>query len=196
MSEQPAEQRRGPWRVMASEQIFQDPFLRVVSDRVVRPDGTPGSYTTVEVKHGVAILAMDDQEQVMLVRQFRYALNRESLEVVAGGLDAGEDPQSAAARELREEIGATAAEWERLGVLQPDTSLVRGPVHLFQARGLTFAEPEREVTEQIEVVRLPLAEAVARVLDGAIDHAPSMVTILRARLRSLEGAGLHDNRPG
>jgi 8-oxo-dGTP pyrophosphatase MutT (NUDIX family) len=184
MSEQQMGQRRGPWRVTGSEEIFQDAFLRVVKDRVLQPDGEPGTYTTVDVKHGVAILALDDQEQAVLVRQFRYALGRESLEVVAGGLDEGEEPQAAAARELHEEVGASATAWEPLGVLQLDTSIVRCPVHLFLARGLTFANPEREGTEQITVVRLPFAEALTQVLNGTIAHAPSVAAILKAHLRA------------
>lgn len=184
MSEQQVGQRRGPWQVTASEEIFQDAFLRVVRDRVLRPDGEPSSYTTVDVKHGVAILALDDEERAVLVRQFRYALGRESLEVVAGGLDKGEEPQAAAARELREEVGATATTWESLGLLQLDTSIVRCPVHLYLARGLTFAAPEREGTEQMTVVRLPFAKALAQALDGTIAHAPSVVAILKARLRA------------
>jgi 8-oxo-dGTP pyrophosphatase MutT (NUDIX family) len=185
MHEHETESRRGPWRVRGSEEIFQDAFLRVVKDQVVQPDGEPGSYTTVDVKHGVAILACDDQGRAVLVRQFRYALGRESLEVVAGGLDEGEEPQAAAARELHEEVGATAAVWESLGLLQLDTSIVRCPVHLFLARGLSFGEPEREGTEQMASVRLPFDEAVAQVLDGTIIHAPSVVAILRAQLRTV-----------
>jgi 8-oxo-dGTP pyrophosphatase MutT (NUDIX family) len=176
-------QRRGPWRVTASTEIFQDAFLHVVRDSVVQPDGEPGSYTTVDMKHGVAILALDGVGRAVLVRQFRYALGCESLEVVAGGLDAGEEPQAAAARELREEIGATATTWQSLGLLQLDTSIVRCPVHLFLADELSFEKPDREGTEQIAVVRLPFDEAVARVLDGTIAHAPSVAAILTAHLR-------------
>jgi len=169
---------------MGSEEIFQDAFVRVVKDHVLQPDGEPGAYTTVDVKHGVAILAVDDQERAVLVRQFRYALGRESLEVVAGGLDEGEEPQAAAARELHEEVGAVATVWESLGVLQLDTSIVRCPVHLFLARRLTFASPAREGTERITVVRLPFVEALTHVLDGTIAHAPSVAAILKARLRA------------
>lgn len=185
MSKDQTERRRGPWRVTASEEMFHDAYVRVVRDSVVQPDGEPGSYTTVDVKHGVAVLALDGEGRAVLVRQFRYALGRESLEVVAGGLDEGEEPRAAAARELHEEVGATAAGWEELGQLQLDTSIVRCPVHLFLARGLSFQAPEREATEQMAVVRLPFAEAVASALDGTIVHAPSVVAILRSRLRAL-----------
>lgn len=181
--DEPIIERRGPWQVTGRDELFRDAFLRVVNDTVVRPDGKPGHYSTVDVKHGVAVLARDDEDRAVLVRQFRYALGRESLEVIAGGLDEGEEPQAAAARELHEELGASAASWTPLGVLELDTSIVRCPVHLFLASELTFSEPEREGTEQMAPVRLPMAEAVAKALDGTIVHAPSVVTLLRARLR-------------
>ena len=99
-----------------------------------------------------------------------------------GGIDAGESPEAAARRELREELGITARELVDLGVCDPFTSVVVSPTRLFLARGLEFGETEREGTEQIHCRRVELAEALAMVDDGRITHAPSCLAILKASL--------------
>jgi 8-oxo-dGTP pyrophosphatase MutT (NUDIX family) len=173
--------RNGPWTILTSEARYRDDFIEVVRDEVLRPDGSPGSYATVTMKQGVAVLVLDADGTAVLTGQFRYALGRESVEVASGGVDEGEEPIEAARREVREELGAIAERWTPLGRIDPDTSIVRSPVHLFVARGLSWTEPEREGTETIRTLRTPLAEAVAMAEDGRITHAPSCVLLLKAR---------------
>jgi 8-oxo-dGTP pyrophosphatase MutT (NUDIX family) len=176
--------RNGPWTILRSETRYRDDFIEVVRDEVLRPDGRPGGYATVAMKPGVAVLVLDD-EAVVLTRQFRYALGRESVEVASGGVDEGEEPIEAARREIREELGASAECWDELGRIDPDTSIVRSPVHLFAARRLSWSEPNREGTETISILKTSLAEAVAMVEDGRITHAPTCILLLKAR--GLEG---------
>jgi 8-oxo-dGTP pyrophosphatase MutT (NUDIX family) len=173
--------RNGPWTILDSETRYRDAFIEVVRDEVLRPDGLPGSYATVAMKPGVAVLVLDDDGTAVLASQFRYALGRESVEVASGGVDEGEEPIEAARREIREELGASAERWDDLGRIDPDTSIVRSPVHLFAARGLSWSEPERDGTETISVLRKPLAEAAAMVEDGRITHAPTCILLLKAR---------------
>ena len=173
--------KNGPWTVQESSELHRDDFLTVRLDRVTRPDGEPGRYTTVAMKPGVAVLPVGEGGVVHLVRQFRYALGAESLEVPCGGVDAGESPGDAARREAREELGIEAAEWTDLGAFDLDTSIVTNKVTLFLARGLTFTETEREGSETIRPASIPFDEAVRLVLDGTITHGPSCVLILKAR---------------
>jgi len=182
-------QKYGPWTIKERDRKYQDSFIDVREDQVVRPDGQPGTYSTVVMKPGVAILPIDSDgstgtgkanRTVYLVRQFRYALGKESLEVVSGGLEENEHPFEAAQREIHEELGIKAKEWSELGVFDIDTSIVHCPVHLFLARQLTFRESHQEGTETIETVRLSLDEAVQMVMDSKITHAPSCVLILKA----------------
>jgi len=170
----------GPWKIRATRAIHRDPWVTVTQDDVTRPDGRPGTYTVVRVQFGVSVLAVDADGHAHLTEEFRYAVGRLSLEVASGGRDAGEEPLAAAQRELQEELGIEATEWTHLGFVDPFTSMLLSPTHLFLARGLRFGEPRHEGTEQIRRVRLPLAEAVAAVLDGRITHAPSCVLILKA----------------
>jgi 8-oxo-dGTP pyrophosphatase MutT (NUDIX family) len=174
-----SQRRRGPWTVQDSTMKYENAFIRVQEDQVVRPDGQPGTYGTVEMKLGVAVLPLDAEEVIYLTRQFRYALGCESTEVVSGGIEEGQPPEAAAKRELEEELGIVATELTDLGTLELDTSVVHCPVRLFLARSLSFASPKREDTESIQTLKLSLEEAVRRVLEGRITHAVSGALLLK-----------------
>ncbi|HEX8387263.1 MAG TPA: NUDIX hydrolase [Rubricoccaceae bacterium] len=181
--------KNGPWTVLSTERPYHDEFIDVAVDAVIQPDGERGQYATVRMKPGVTVLPVLDDGRVALVRQFRYALGAESLEAPAGGIDEGESPLDAAKRELKEEMGIQAAEWEALGTVHIDTSIVHCPDHLFVARGLTFGEPDREGTEDMKGQRVPLDEAVEMVVRGEIVQASSCVLILRAARDARAGEG-------
>ncbi len=170
----------GPWTVLSTRHPHRDAFIDVVVDEVVQPDGARGQYATVRMTTGVTVLPVDAEGRVHLVRQFRYALGAESLEAPAGGVEDGEAPLAAARRELHEETGIEAETWQPLGTVHIDTSIVHCPDHLFVARGLTFTEPDRDDTEDMNMVRMPLAEAVEAVVRGDIVQASTCVLILRA----------------
>ena len=174
--------RKGPWVVEETSEVYRTPWVEVFEERVVRPDGTRGGFTTVRMKPGVSVLALDDEGCVYLTSEYRFAVERESVEVVSGGVDAGETPLEAASRELREELGITAREWTDLGSVDPFTSVILSPARLFLARELTHAAHEREGTELISVLRVTMSEAVGMVLDSRITHGPSCVLILKAHL--------------
>src|SRR3954451_23704603 len=163
----------GPWPIEATAEKHRDPFITVRVDRVTRPDGEPGEYSTVAMKPGVAVLPIDGEGNVVITRQFRYAVGRESVEVACGGVDEGETPLEAARREAREELGVEASDWTGLGYLDLDTSIVNCRVDLFIARGLKTVATDREGTETIEELKVPFEEAVRMVMDGRISHGPS-----------------------
>lgn len=174
--------KKGPWTVETSKRVFKNPWIEVREDKVIRPDGRPGSFATVAMKPGVSVLALDEEGSVYLTSEFRYAVERESVEVVSGAIEGDESPPAAAKRELREELGIEAAEWTDLGLVDPFTSVVLSPAHLFLARGLTFAETAPEGTEIIRAHRVRLSEAVRMVMGGEITHGPSCVLILKAHV--------------
>jgi 8-oxo-dGTP pyrophosphatase MutT (NUDIX family) len=137
-------------------------------------------YATVKMKSCVAILPIDSDRVVYLTRQFRYALGKESIEVVCGAIEEDEPPFEAAQREVQEELGIKAEEWIDLGVFDLDTSIVHCPVYLFLTKHLSFTQTNQEGTETIERLRMPLDAAVQMVMDSKITHAPSCVLILKA----------------
>jgi ADP-ribose pyrophosphatase len=170
----------GPWQVHATREVYHDQWIRVEQDQVTRPDGKPGTFCVVHIQPGVTVLAVDDDGRAHLAEEFHYAVGRRTLEAVSGGIDEGEEPEAAARRELKEELGIEAAEWIELGRVDPFTSMVLSPARLFLARRLTFGKTDREGTEVIRRVEMPLADAVAAVMEGKITHAPSCVAILKA----------------
>jgi ADP-ribose pyrophosphatase len=176
--------KKGRWEVKGTKQVYRDEFIELNVDQVVRPDGSDGKYATVNLKAGVAILAIDEDGEVYLTKQHRYAINAESVEVVSGGVDDGEDPFAAAKKELKEEIGVEAKEWRALGAVNMDTSVIFCPLHLYVAKGLTRTGTKQEGTEDIRFFKVKLAEAVELVQTGEITHNVSCSLILRVALES------------
>ena len=174
-------QKKGPWTVTESRSVYRNPWITVREDKVVQPDGDEGVFGVVEMKPGVLVLPVDDDGNAYLVREYRYTLDRETIEAIAGGIDADEPAKEAARRELREEGGITAEEWLELGVIDQLTEVVVAPCHLFLARRLAFAPPKREGTESIKVVKVPFDQALGWVMDNTITHAGSVALILKAK---------------
>lgn len=172
--------QHGPWIIQSTDDVYSDPWLSVRCDRVTRPDGKPGTHSVVTVKPGVSVLALDDEQNVFLTDEFHYAVGRNSLETVSGGIDEGESAEEAARRELQEELGLLAGPLIPLGMVDPFTSSVSSPTGLFLARELTQTEPDPDGTELIRLVKMPLKSAVEKVMTGEITHAPSCVLIFKA----------------
>jgi 8-oxo-dGTP pyrophosphatase MutT (NUDIX family) len=173
-------EKRGEWTVLDSAVQYRNPWITVREDRVIEPDGQDGTFGVVVMTPGVSVLPVDDDGTVHLVRVYRYTLDRHCLEALAGGIEDDEDPQEAARRELREEAGIDAAELIDLGVVDQLTEVVISPDRLFLARGLSFRQPDRDETEEIERITVPLHQAVEWAYDGTITHAASIVLILKA----------------
>jgi ADP-ribose pyrophosphatase len=172
--------KKGPWEVESSSRIYRDDFVEVNVDEVTGADHRKRSYATVKLKPGVAVLAIDSDSRIYLTKQYRYAISKDSIEVVCGGIDEGLEPLSAAKKELQEEIGIRADKWTGLGVINMDTSLIHCPIHLYLASELTTVRPNQEGTEDIAYFTLPLDDAVDMVLRSNITHAASSNLIMRA----------------
>ncbi len=172
-------QQHGPWTIVKNHKIYRDPWVALERDDVIRPDGLPGSYSTVEIKPGVTVIALDQQNIVHLTSEFHYAVGRVTLEGVSGGIETDEAPLESAKRELLEELGIIAQQWTSLGFVDPFTSAVRSPVQLYLAEQLSFEATQLEGTELIERVSMPLADAIAAVMDSQITHAPTCVALMK-----------------
>lgn len=178
MNEHP--KQHGPWKIVESNQVYQDPWVTLRRDEVIRPDGDPGSYVVVNLKPGICVLALDDEGNVYLTKEFHYGVGRITIECVSGGIETDEDPQVCAARELEEELGIRATLWTDLGSTDPFTANVISPTQMYLAQGLTFVDTQLEGTEVIEMVKCSLADTVQQVMNGTITHSPSCLTILKA----------------
>lgn len=175
----------GPWTINSSQHVYGDPWISLQVDQVTRPDGLLGTYSTVRLKPGVCVIAVDEQRQVHLTHEFHYAVGRFTLEGVSGGIEAGEVAQLAAERELAEELGLLASKWKWLGQVDPFTSAIASTVDLYLAQELSHCPTAPEGTEQIEHIVLPFAQALDLVRRSEITHAPTCVALLRIALDEL-----------
>ncbi len=177
----------GPWRRRARRVVYENPWITVWHDDVTRPDGSPGVYGVVHFASLAAgIVAIDDDDRVLLVGQHRYTLDAYSWEIPEGGVPAGEDALDGARRELREETGVTAAAWRELGRFHLSNSVTDEAGVLFIATGLAGGAATPEATEDLTVRWVPFEEALAMTLDGRITDAISILGIQRV---ALERAG-------
>lgn len=167
---------------LESEQLYDGKIVKLYRDRVELPNGRTAYREVVRHPGGVIILPVDDEGNVWMVRQFRYPYDRTILEIPAGKLEYGEEPFSAAVRELSEEIGATAESWTELGKLLPTPGFCDEVQHLYLARGLTFGEVHPDEDEFLEQVKLPFKEAFAMAADGRLQDSKTVVALLRANL--------------
>jgi len=174
------EQRIGNWVRKGTRLIFENQFFKVSEDDVIEPSGKDGKYATIDFKPGVAILPFDDEGNVYLTRQFRYALGRDSIEAVAGTVEGEEELIDAAKREAIEEIGLEADEWISLGKIEVLTSICRAETNLYIARKISFRAPENESTEDIRPLKLPFTHAIAMAAGGEITHSDTCSLIFRA----------------
>ena len=174
---------RGPWRVQGTRNVYENPWISVREDDVVRPDGEPGIYGVVHYKNSaVGVLPVEDGH-VYLVGQYRYPLGEYSWEIPEGGCPEGEEPLQAAKRELKEETGLTAERWEELGEAHLSNSVADECAVWFLATGLVSGEQEPDGTEVFEVQRVPLQEALGMALDGRMTDALSILAVMSYALK-------------
>jgi ADP-ribose pyrophosphatase len=172
-----------PFHLTESREVYRGRLMRIREDHVVLPRGTHAVFNVAEIKSGSTVLALDDELRVNLIREYKWAVNRLSLEAISGGMDEGETPLDCARRELREEGGLEAVQWTELGMVDPFTSHVVSPNYMFLARGLSKVATQHEEGEVIHNLQMPLERAVEMAISGEITHAASVVAILKtARL--------------
>jgi ADP-ribose pyrophosphatase len=142
--------------VLNSRLVYEGRVVRLRVDEIALPDGGTATRETVEHPGAVVVIALDEQRQVLLVRQYRHAIGRWLLELPAGGLEPGEEPLQAAARELREEVGVEARRWTPLGQFYSSPGFVNERLHAFLAEDLCSVPMDPDDDEDITVVRYPL----------------------------------------
>jgi 8-oxo-dGTP pyrophosphatase MutT (NUDIX family) len=189
VSSEPATAAIGPWRRRGRRVVYENPWITVWHDEVVRPDGSPGIYGVVHFAGLAAgIVALDDEDRVLLVGQHRYTLDAYSWEIPEGGVPATEDTLEGARRELREETGIVAATWRAIGRFHLSNSVTDEEGVLYLATGLSQEAAAPEATEELAVRWIPFDEAVAMTLDGRITDAIAIMGIQRVALDRLRGA--------
>ncbi|GAA1060325.1 NUDIX hydrolase [Agromyces bracchium] len=176
------------WPIRAQRTVYENPWIRVVEDDVVRPDGAEGIYGVVEMRNpAVFVVAMTDAEEVLLVTVDRHTVGR-SIEVPAGGSD-GEEALIAARRELLEETGFEADAWREIGAMTALNGICRAPESVWLATGLraaaggTGGHAHGQAEEGIHDVRAePWGEVMRMIRDGEITDGESVAALMYAAL--------------
>ncbi len=168
-------------RLVSREEIFAGRLLNVRRDTVRMPDGVTTTREYIVHPGAVAILPFTARGRVILERQYRYPHGRDFIEIPAGKVETGEDLLGTAKRELLEETGYAAAEWQRLTTIHNAISYSDEAIELFAARGLEKRAQDLDEEEFLEVLEVPFSEAIAMVRDGRITDVKTMIALFWAQ---------------
>jgi ADP-ribose pyrophosphatase len=174
---------RHEFRTVSSEEIYVGKVMALRRDQVLMPGGGTAVREIVEHAGAVAVAALDPDDRLMMIYQYRHAVERRLWEMPAGLLDvAGEDPLLTARRELAEEVGLAATDWSVLVDVVPSPGFSDESVRVYLARGLSdVGRPQLDSDDEeadLELRWIPLAEAVAMVLDGSIVNSTTVSAVL------------------
>lgn len=170
--------------MVSSQTIFEGKIIKVTLDQARLPDGKLASREVVYHPGGVAVLALDKEKNVCLVRQYRYPIQQMLLELPAGKLDHGaeEDRLLGAQRELSEETGLEAGQWTYLGYTLASPGFCDEALHMYLAQELTRKKQHLDEDEFLDVVTMPFDELVRQVMEGEITDAKTVATTLKVKV--------------
>ena len=177
-----------PWTKIDVRTVYDNPWIHVEEHQVLDPKGNPTIYGVVHAKNlAVGILPLDKDNYTWLVGQFRFPLDRYSWEIVEGGGKQGVEPIESAKRELKEETGIIANDWQHLITIHTSNCIADETAIIFVARDLTFGESEPDDNEQLQVAKVHFDDVYQMVLDGEITDSMSVAAIFKAKLMMQEG---------
>lgn len=164
-----------------SQGIFNGRIITVHNDTVTLVDGETAQREVVDHPGGVAVVGLTEDNEILLVRQFRYPYKETILEIPAGKLEKDEDPREAGIREFKEECGAEADRFESLGEIYPTPGYCGEIIRIFYAEGITFGEQHLDEDEFLDVVKMPVKECVSKIMNGEIKDAKTIAGIFKLK---------------
>ncbi len=177
---------KNPWKTLSSKYKYQNPWIKIREDQVIRPDGKRGIYGVLEKPPAVFIVARLDNGKIILVSQFRYTTKRLSWEIPAGSSD-GQNPLVAARRELWEETGYRARAWRKLARYEIANGIGDIDGYVFLAEGLYQTNANKKIEDGIESVKAVSVSQLRTMIDlGEIADGPSVIAFyyfLRDRIK-------------
>lgn len=165
-------------KILARKPVFQADLFTVFEDSIELSNGENRIYHSVKRNSAITVVPVTIDNEVYLIKQYRHLYERWMTEAIAGMIDPGEDPLTTAKRELKEETGLEAKNWEQIGMIHAAGSIVTWDHYIFLARDITEGEAQPETSEQIELIKLPISEAVALVMNGTITTSASVASVL------------------
>lgn len=174
-------------KTLSQDYRFRGRIINLRVDEAKLPDGTTAAREVVEHPGGVCVAALTEDDCLLMVRQFRYPYEEILTEIPAGKRDPGEEPLTTGKRELKEETGYSAENYTFLGKLYPSPGYVDEIIFMYLATGLTAGEVCPDEDEFVEVIRLPLQEAVEQVLSGELTDAKTQAAVLKVWVLKQQG---------
>ena len=173
---------------VSSESVFEGKVLHVFRDEILLKSGNHSMREYAKHRGAVAVVALDAQENVYLVRQYRYAIGRTTIEIPAGKLEASDsNPEEAARRELSEEIGATAGRFSSLGIYLSSPAILTERIFCYLAEDLTFGDTHPDEDENLLTVKMPLSDAISSIERGEWEDGKTLFAILKTYLLKKKG---------
>jgi ADP-ribose pyrophosphatase len=163
---------------LSSRMVYEGRAVKLRVDTVRMPGGRETTREIVEHSECVAIIAVDDEDNILLVSQFRKPVEKELLEIPAGGIDPGEAPEDSVRREMREETGFLPKKVEKLGGFYSSPGFCTEYLYLYLATELVSSPLQAEDSENISLVRVPLAQIPDLIASGSICDAKSIAGLL------------------
>ena len=174
---------QNPWTILESKKIYANKWISLTEHQVLNPSGGKGIYGEVHFEnYAIGIIAIDEQDHIYMVGQYRFPLKQYSWELPEGGGALDGNPLDAAKRELLEETGLVAQNWKELMRMHLSNSVSDELGIIYLATDFTQFEPEPEESEQLEVKRMPFEDVYQMVIRGEITDSLTVAGILRAKL--------------
>ena len=167
-------------KTLSSETVFEGKIFTITHDTVELENGNTAVRDCLLHHGGVCVLPVNENNEVLLVKQFRYPFRTVTLEAPAGKLEKGEDHAECGRRELLEETGCTCSEYTYMGEMYPTPAYNTEITHMYLARGLSYEKQSLDPDEFLDVVKMPLAEAVEMVMNGTIPDGKTQIVLLKA----------------
>jgi len=166
-------------KTLEREQVFSGKVFDVEVKKVELYGGVPARRDIVLHNGGATICALDSENNIFMVRQYRSPFEEILLELPAGKLEKGEDPRSCAIRELKEETGMTAEKVTDLGFIYSTPGYCSEKIYMFLATELSYGEGDPDDGEFLQVIRLPLKEAIGKIMTGEISDGKTVAALLK-----------------
>ena len=164
-------------KIVTEKVVYKAKYFEVRKQKVVFPNGRKHVYEVVERRPTVSVFPLNTRYNVYLISQYRHMFGKRILEAVSGHVEENETALAAAKRELKEEAGILAYQWEEVTRIQKSASVIKETSHIFLARDLEEGEANPSEGEDISLLKLSLKEAVAKAMNGEINHAATMIGI-------------------
>lgn len=172
-------------KTLSSKTVYKGRIFDITDDEIILSDGLMRHREIIHHPGGVVILALKENGNILLVKQYRYAVKSKQFELPAGRLEKGENPLIAAQRELREETGYIAKNWVSLGYIFTTFGICDEKLYLFKATDLTFDKPEPDEGEILDAIELPLKDVHNFVKNGTINDAKTICALARYQLEDI-----------